>query len=759
MNAGSGGWTITSGTITIGTANDMVVATNGQAVTIGSVIRENAAVKGLTFMSQGGGLTLNASAGNQFTGPINVTGGNLSLNASGTYGAVNLEASRTITANITGSQRVGAIAGEGSTLTKTGTGTTSLLSASSYTGATSIQNGSLVVNSLPALGITGGLGAPTTAANGTIAIGSGATTGVLRYVGGGDTTDRVVNLSGTTGGATIDASGSGALVFTSAFTASGAGTKTLTLTGTSTAANSIGFIPTVSSGTLSVNKTGSGLWRMTGASTYTGRLTVLDGTIVAAANEAGGFTPFGTASSGASLPLIGNAAANATGTAALLADGVTVSRGLTIAASGSGGSQVVVLGGTGVGTATFASGNSITIGRSVTFQASTGGTVVFSNTFVDVSGSSAGFTVGSPGNAGTVVFDTELPDSQTGVDIVAGTARLTGGNDRIAPATPVTIGSSATLDISSTTSISQQLGNLTLNGNSGSVTSSNGNGTLRLWSGSTATVTVTDTGHLISAALALDVASSFNVNSGGRLRVDSAISGGSGQSLTKSGGGILELSAANTYSGDTTVSDGTLVVNGSLGSGALSVAAAATLMGSGTIGGAATIAGIHSPGNSPGIESFSSNLSYTSGSSQVIWELWGNTDTAGDRGSVYDGINVNGNLDFAGATSLSLVFTGTGSSVDWTDPFWGSDQTWTLFDVAGTTSNFVNFSLASGPSSWLDANGLAFASSTRKDNTFTVSQQGSDVLLRYTVVVPEPSSLALAGLGIAAAAYAARRRQ
>jgi hypothetical protein len=179
-------------------------------------------------------------------------------------------------------------------------------------------------------------------------------------------------------------------------------------------------------------------------------------------------------------------------------------------------------------------------------------------------------------------------------------------------------------------------------------------------------------------------------------------------------------------------------------------------MGSGTVGGPATIAGIHSPGNSPGIETFSSNLTYSGGSSQVVWELWGNTTS--NSPVAYDQIVVGGDLDFAGATSLSLGFTGAGSSVDWTDPFWGSDRTWTLFDVAGTTSNFGNFALTQSPNNWFDASGQAFASSSRAENTFTVVKNGNDVLIQYTVVIPEPGALALAGIGIAAAAWALRSR-
>jgi len=655
-----------------------------------------------------------------------------------------------------------ALTGAGNTLTVggdvTGLGGTVILSntANSYGGATTVQRGILQVAALENAGSNSSIGT-----SATINMSSGTSVGTLRYVGTGHSSDRTINIQGTVGGI-VDASGSGALDMSSGAISAAANTL-VTLTGTSTAANALG--PITGAG-VSVNKTGPGLWRLTGASSFTGRLNVLDGTILAAVGaELGGPGVFGDGSSGdGGLPVVGNSAAGATGQAAvLLESGVTIARPLVVAGLGTGATQEVILGmASSSGTATFAAFKTISVGRDLTLQAADGGTIVFDNVWAGASGTAGppptvAFNIGSAGNAGTVVFGSFLPESITAVNVRRGTLRLARGDETIGYATPVTIGETGfggTLDLNGT---NQPLASLSFAGVGSTVL---GSGTLGLFNnGSPAVVSVAGTGHTIATALALDDAASFNVATGGRLGISGVIATGStgARSLTKTGLGILELTGANTYSGNTSVDAGTLIVNGSLGNGALTVATNAMLMGSGTIGGAATILGVHSPGNSPGIETFASNLSYSGGSSEVIWELWGNT-TSNSPTVNYDQIIVGGNLDFAGGTILSLDFGGSGvGAVNWADSFWGTNQSWTLFDVAGTTSNIGNFTLASNPSGWLDSNGLAFSASTRSEGSFSIAQQGEDVVIVY--VVPEPGSLALVGIGIAAAAWAVRRRR
>ena len=143
----------------------------------------------------------------------------------------------------------GVISGSGS-LTKTfatftggasGTASTLNLSgANTYIGVTTVQGGLLSFNSIANVsGSSSALGAPTTAANGTLAIGTTTNNATLKYTGAGHSSDRVINLAGTAGGATLDASGTGAWVLTSAWTATGVGSKTLTLSGSSTANNTL----------------------------------------------------------------------------------------------------------------------------------------------------------------------------------------------------------------------------------------------------------------------------------------------------------------------------------------------------------------------------------------------------------------------------------------------------------------------------------------------------------------------------------------
>lgn len=171
-------------------------------------------------------------------------------------------------------------------LVQFGTGTLTLNPENTYSGSTQIYAGVLVASSLNS--VNGGdpllpassLGAPTTVATGTIGLASGASA-TLRYAGTGETTDRVINLRSTASG-TIEQAGTGLLKFTSNFTATGASTKTLTLSGSTAGIGELAGVVVDNSPTNRTNlaKSGTGTWTLAGSNSYTGTTSVNAGTLV-----------------------------------------------------------------------------------------------------------------------------------------------------------------------------------------------------------------------------------------------------------------------------------------------------------------------------------------------------------------------------------------------------------------------------------------------------------------------------------------------
>jgi hypothetical protein len=139
------------------------------------------------------------------------------------------------------------------------------------------------------------------------------------------------------------------------------------------------------------------------------------------------------------------------------------------------------------------------------------------------------------------------------------------------------------------------------------------------------------------------VGGTVSVAAAGELKLGGVISGSSG--LPVLGGGRLDLEAANTFTGLTTISGTgtTVIVDGAIG--AVQVNAGSVLGGVGTTGNVTSTAGTISPGDSPGVLNTGS-LTLDSNST-FLAELDGTTPGNGTSG--YDQVVASGAINLGGA--------------------------------------------------------------------------------------------------------------
>ncbi|MFM9971889.1 MAG: beta strand repeat-containing protein, partial [Burkholderiales bacterium] len=491
--------------------NISLAATN--AITINDLADNN-----LNLAQTGGGsVSFNSASFSMNAGDTITTAGaaiNLTTTGSSVVGGINA-AGGAITLNVGGTSSVnGVIAGSGTALNKLGAGTLTLGGANTYTGTTTVSAGTLTLSGGSAIPNAGAVNLDTS--------------GAVLNVANAEVLGSLAGVSGTT-----------VNLNTGTLTAGDAGNATFS-----------GIIQ----GSGNVIKAGTGTWTLSGSNTYSGLTTINAGTLKLGAAGDSTNTPLGTTISGtlvrpgAALDLNGFSLATAE---ALTLNGTGVASGgaLTNSAGAASYSGLITL---GMASSIVTSAGDINITNPGTITGATFGLTLGGSGNGSIA-SVIGTTSGTLTKNGAGTWTVANANTYTGVTTVnAGTLRY-GANNAILTSNTVTVNDGGTLALND---FSGTIGALTVNSGvtGGQVTT--GTGTLTL--GGNVTSTGGGTNASINGKLDLGAATRTitATNTADGINVSAVISGPVG--LTSAGTGTVTLSGANTYTGVTTVSTGTL---------------------------------------------------------------------------------------------------------------------------------------------------------------------------------------------------------
>ncbi len=173
--------------------------------------------------------------------------------------------------------------GAGYTVDKIGGGTLYLPNTNTFSGPFWIKGGNVRVDTIGSVNSGASpLGNPTSEATATLKLGYGTTSGGLIYSGMGETTDRTLDLAGTSGGGTISHNGTNNLVFTGNVVSSVSGAKQLRLQGLTNALGTIAGViqDTAFANAVNVYKDGFGVWTLSNTNLFTGQVEINQGSLI-----------------------------------------------------------------------------------------------------------------------------------------------------------------------------------------------------------------------------------------------------------------------------------------------------------------------------------------------------------------------------------------------------------------------------------------------------------------------------------------------
>jgi autotransporter-associated beta strand protein len=687
-----------SGTVTDSTGSGtLTVGATGTSGTFTGNIQDGSGTVGLTV--DGTGVVETLSGNDTYSGATTITLGTLQAGAT-TGLSSNSDVTVNDTLDLNGfSATIGSLGGSGSVTSSVAGLVTITVGADGHSATFSgvISDGSGTV------GLTvDGTAVETLSGVNTYTGLTTITTGTLQF----GVADAILTTSMVTDDGTIDLNGFSptidALNGSGTVTTSVSGSATLTV-GSNGGTGSFSGVIKDGSGTVGLTVDGTGaLETLSGANTYSGATTITLGTLQVGANGAlsshsdvtdtavldlnglsatiGSLTGSGSVTSNAvgsdtlTVGADGHSAtfsgviSNGSGTVGLTVDGTGAVETLSGANTYSGPTAVTA------GTLQFGVGDAILTTSTVTDD----GTIDlngFSPTIDALNGSgtvttsvsgSATLTVGS--NGGTGSFSGVIQNGSGTVGLtVDGTGALEtlSGADTYSGPTTITLGTlkaGADDTLPSTSDIIDN-GTLDLNGHNDIIGA------------------LTGTGTVTSSVASLGGPEILTIGAnGGSSSFSGLISNGGGTlAVTKTGGGDETIASANTYTGPTVVSDGTLTVNGTIDSN-VTISGTGTLDGSGTITGTVTATGgVLAPGKLT------------------------NDGLTLDAGSAFDG-TISGNTpglysqDTVASGSVSIDTTGAGVALNVTASGYTpvANDVYTIINNLGGTPISGNFVAGAG---------------------------------------------------------------